>query len=292
MIKDAYLIMAYSNFDFLKKLILLLDDERNDIFVHIDLKAQEFDKAVFENCTSYSNLAFIERKPVFWADYSQVDVMLDLLAAAEKAGQYHYFHFLSGMDLPLKTQDEIHAFFDSRNQEFIGMVPKESWYSVRRVRFYHPFTHMRIYRNCKPLKALDRMLEYVQRLFGVNRLKNKELKVIDGWQWCSVTQDFVSYLLKQRAFIEETFSKSLCPDELAFQTMVYNSDFRSKLYCEEDLKKGSQRFIDWNRGSPYVFRKNDFEELMKSPYMFARKFDINTDACITEKIISYLQEQK
>lgn len=41
--KHAYLIMAHNNFYILEKLLRLLDDSRNDIYVHIDKKVSEFD---------------------------------------------------------------------------------------------------------------------------------------------------------------------------------------------------------------------------------------------------------
>lgn len=40
--KHAYLIMAYDNFEQLRKLIEVLDDERNFLFVHIDKKAKQY----------------------------------------------------------------------------------------------------------------------------------------------------------------------------------------------------------------------------------------------------------
>ena len=38
MSKHAFLIMAHNEHDILNKLLLLLDDERNDIFIHYDKK--------------------------------------------------------------------------------------------------------------------------------------------------------------------------------------------------------------------------------------------------------------
>ena len=37
--RHAYLILAHKNFGQLRKLLALLDDPRNDIFVHVDRKA-------------------------------------------------------------------------------------------------------------------------------------------------------------------------------------------------------------------------------------------------------------
>ena len=50
----AVMIIAHNQFELLKKLILALDDERNDIFIHIDAKVKDFDFNLFKNLTKYS----------------------------------------------------------------------------------------------------------------------------------------------------------------------------------------------------------------------------------------------
>ena len=40
MSKHAFLIMAHNEYDILNKLLLLLDDERNDLFIHYDKKSK------------------------------------------------------------------------------------------------------------------------------------------------------------------------------------------------------------------------------------------------------------
>jgi hypothetical protein len=52
------------------------------------------------------------------------------------------------------------------------------------------------------------------------------------------------------------------------------------------------RYIDWNRGQPYVWRVNDYNKLMNTDFLFARKFDINTDFNIVEKIYDYLKNNQ
>lgn len=269
--RHAYLIMAYNHFDLLKKIIHLLDDERNDIFVHIDAKSEDFNESYFDDAVVYSNLIFVPRTKVYWADYSQINAELELLSAACNKDKYKYYHLISGNDLPIKTQKQIHDFLDDKNYEFIGICPKEVWYSVRRVRFYHPFTHNRFYRTHKEIKLLDRFLEYCQKIFKVNRLKNKNIRIIDGWQWFSITDDFARYLLSNRDFIEKTFRKTIAGDELVIQTMAFNSDFYDRIYDNKNLVRGSLRYIDWKRGRPYVFKETDFEELINADEaIFAR----------------------
>ena len=55
-----------------------------------------------------------------WGSYSLVECELFLLRQATKNRKYDYYHLISGMDLPLKPQKEIHEIFDkSNNIEYI-----------------------------------------------------------------------------------------------------------------------------------------------------------------------------
>lgn len=290
----AYLIMAHNGFDTLKKLICLLDDVRNDIYIHIDARADGFIESDFDGAAEYSKLHFIKRSTVFWADFSQTSAELDLLEAACEGGEYSYYHLLSGSDLPLKTQDEIHTFFEGRNDEFIGICPKEVPYSVNRLKYYHFLTGNRFYRKSKPLKGLDLILTKLQALFGINRLKGENIKVIDGWTWFSVTDDFARYIVSKRSYIEKIFSKSIASDELVMQTMIYNNpEFYSRIYDTKSLTKGSLRCIDWKRGRPYTFKNEDFEELINAEdVLFARKFDAEVDSLIIDRLFENIRDRQ
>jgi len=143
------------------------------------------------------------------------------------------------------------------------------------------------------LKVLDRLFEYVQMIFKVNRLRNIDWKIIDGWSWFSITDNFCKYVLEHCEVINEIFKHSIASDELVFQTLAYNSEFYNTLYDTSDLKRGSMRYIDWSRGKPYVWGKNwsDFDELINSPFMFARKFD-EEHLNIVNQIYEYIRRRE
>ena len=44
---------------------------------------------------------------------------------------------------------------------------------------------------------------------------------------------------------------------------------------EADDCHANMRWIDWKRGNPYTFEDGDYEELIASDYLFARKFDMD-----------------
>ncbi len=208
-------------------------------------------------------------------------------------GGYKYYHLISGNDLPIKTQNQIHEFLDNKDYEFIGIFPQEIWYSLRRVKYYHPFTHNKYYRKHKELKILDLALEYIQRLFKVNRLKNTDIKIIDGWNWFTITDNFAKYVLSKRDFIKKTFSKTIASDEMIMQTMLYNSDFFKKVYNLETKAKGSLRYINFINGKPSVFKENDFDRIINADEsIFARKFDPDIDSKIIDKIYNYIDKKQ
>lgn len=119
--KHAYLIMTHGDFLLLKKIIELLDDNRNDIFIHFDAKLGIVDEEEFKKVVKKSNLYFIKNRiDVKWGGASQVSAELELFKSAIE-NEYKYYHLLSGSDLPIKSQNYIHEFFEKNfGKEFVA----------------------------------------------------------------------------------------------------------------------------------------------------------------------------
>ena len=83
MMKHAFLIMAHNNLEILQTLVSMLDDERNDIFLHIDLKSNML--ANHPMSTSKARLFVLEhRVDVRWGNLSQIRTEYALLEEALK----------------------------------------------------------------------------------------------------------------------------------------------------------------------------------------------------------------
>lgn len=121
-LKHAYLIMAHEKPEIFKILLQMIDNGRNDIYVHIDSKTDSQPFADSFSLVKNSKIIFVEnRVDVRWAHISQVQAELNLFKTAYDNGGYSYYHLLSGVDLPIKSQEYIHDFFDKNNgYEFIG----------------------------------------------------------------------------------------------------------------------------------------------------------------------------
>lgn len=285
----AIMIIAHDQFDLLEKLITALDDERNDIFIHIDAKVKYFDFEHFKSIPAHSEIHFTQRVNVTWGDFSQIRAEMILIDAAVKNEtenkKYSYYHLISGCDLPIKSNDEIHGFFEKSNgKEFIHFSSNEvSDSSIARIRYYHFFRGKRTFIR----KLVSFAILKIEMLLGVNRLKKNNIKVQKGCNWFSITGNFARYIAENMNRWQQIFKYSYCADEVFVQTILVNSPFKDNLFmpnCNDD-HLACARMIDWKRGNPYVFRQEDFELIKSSPAMFARKFSLDVDSTIVDMIL-------
>lgn len=274
--KHAYLISAHNNFDLLRVLVKLLDDKRNDIYIHIDKKADDFDKDLIINAIKASNVFFLKRINVTWGGYSQIQNELNLLKEASK-NSYKYYHFLSGVDLPLKNQDYIHNFFDENYGKQFIHFSSEEFNNKGKIRYcvYH-FLQDRIGRKKGFLYYLERILVKAQEKMTFLHRNQEGIQYCGGSNWCSLTDECVKYILSNEGKIKQMFRYTTCCDEFFIQTIIRNSKFYNDVYNKEDSYISSMRYIDWKRGNPYTFNINDWDELNNSDFLFARKFNLDT----------------
>ena len=99
--------------------------------------------------------------------------------------------------------------------------------------------------------------------------------------WClnSKTAKWIrNYLNSQPKYIK-LFSHSLCPDECFFQTLVMNSPYANSV-------KPYLHYIKWKKGksSPEVLELDDYDTCIASGKLIARKFDIDIDKRIIDKL--------
>lgn len=267
--KHAFLILAHNEFGLLQTLIDGLDDVRSDIYVHIDRKVATLPALH----TRASRLQVLERRiDVRWGDYSMVEAELALFEAAAANGPYAYYHLLSGVDLPLRTPDAMHAFFDAHaGKEFIGYTLKEMTpETVRRMRRWHLFPrHFSRHRNA--YSVLRAVCLKAQEWLGIQR--NRDVDFKKGSQWVSVTEAMARYLLVQKAWIRKTFTHTFVPDECVFQTLAWMSPLRENLYDTASDAAGCLRAIGWRNGELYDWTAADYDALVTSGALFARKFN-------------------
>ena len=291
--KHAYMILAHNKPDQLALMLRALDDPRNDFFLLLDCKMTNVDRDALCAAVQKGRLFFLpDQIDVRWGQYSQVQARMRLLATATEKGHYEFYHNISGQDLPLKSQDEIHAFFDSHKEyEFLSLNrPDRARKYAHRCRFYYGFLKS----VGRPKNNFQKICIFAaarcQKLFlGVDRQKlNPDIVFMKGGAWFSISDEFARYCVSKTKWVKDAFQETYCGDEMVMQTLLYNSPFRARLYRPKQGEKSSMRLTDWTRGKPYTFRSADFDELTASKLLFARKFDIDLDREIVEKLTDYV----
>lgn len=276
--KHAYLILAHGDIPLLRVLLDCLDDARNDIYVHWDLKSGDLP----EISTTKSGLYVLEdRVAVNWGAYSMVEAEYRLFKKAVQNGPYAYYHVLSGADLPIKSQDYIHskceAFAGTEFIAFADTPQKEIEYRVQ-----HYFLFPEDFKDTGLLKKVIRKVFVIfQSLVGYHRT---DITLRKGSQWCSLTQDFVDYLLSKEPEVRKLFDHTFCPDELFVQTLCFNSPFSTRIKSAETEYEGNMRFIKWVNGELLPIEEKDLPELKRSDRWFARKFSSADESLISSVI--------
>ena len=272
--KHAYLIVAHNHFDHLLLLIQLLDDKANDIYIHIDKEVNFPPEKVFKQSAQESNIYFVPSLSVKWGGFSQIRTEI-LLLKTSLPKHYFYYHLLSGVDLPLHSQNYIHKFFrKNTGKEYVDIKDTLVPLWVQRLSHYHIGIGGH---DCAP---------YIFDSTGIDRIGKKREYFYKGSNWFSITHCLASYTLTQQRFINHYFWFSACGDEEFLQAITQNSVF--VIFNQ----KVDMRMIDWIRGTPYTYSDEDFSELIDSNKLFARKFNISRNPTLVENLFNTIYQKE
>jgi len=295
-LRHAYLITAHNKKAQLINLLHLLDDPENDLYIHIDKKAKGFMQEELAAAAPRCRVLFVPRLDARWGSEVFIDAILSLIRLASEE-EHAFYHLLSGVDLPLKPQWEIREYFNAHTgEEFVSFERETAKPQVIEGRIAH-FVWQRPVHPF--LKKLDRRLSpafvRMQKLLGVNRIKHAPVVFQKGGVWFSITHALARYAVEEMPRYRAYYRHSSCADEIWLQTLVANSPFMGKraFMGWDDEMAATMRYVDWTGGgaSPRTLTSADYETLMQSGMLFARKFDETVDADVIRKISESVSER-
>lgn len=292
--RHAFLILAYRDLTVLSKFLSQIDDERNDIYLHIDSKSKL--NIIDIPKMKYSNIKIYKKYKVVWGGSNFSRVELYLLEEAQK-NEYDYYHLCSEADLMLKSNDDFHQFFKiHKGKEFIHFEDEKfnEKYLVR-VQHFHVLGELIRRYNSKKLSRMftniNRWLLKVQDLIGFNRkIPFEELQ--KGCNWVSITDSLALYILENKKNILKFIKMTCVGEELFIHSLIYKTPYMDQLYGKgyEIGHLACARVIDWKRGQPYIFTEEDFDLLTSTEAMFARKFNSSVDMKIIDEICEFVKK--
>lgn len=278
--------MAHNNWYTLEKLIRIIDAPWNDIYLHIDSKSKDFNERYFLSLSKTSAIRLTRRHDVIWGNESQIKAEMELFKTSYRKGPYHYYHFLSGTDLPLLDAKGIYNFFEDKNCNYLYVEQEVSPFVWRLKNYINVFRSTWIpERIRKNLNVLSEIYQYKMKTDRLVWLKTKYPILGKGHNWCDLTQAAVEKLVAAKKDIRRFTRFTHCSDEMYKQIVLLNQPENSiGSIADTDI-----RFIDWNKkgNHPRTFTIQDYDTLMDKAahgYVFARKFDERIDEEIIDKI--------
>lgn len=277
--KIAYIILAHKYPEQLIRLILRLKTNDTSFFIHIDRKSnKEICQQITKHLKGISNVYFLKRYRCYWGDFNIVKATLEGIKVIVKSGiDFDYAVLLSGQDYLIKSTSQIEDFLQANKGqqffEFFALASKNKWTDQGGY-----------YQALKRIEHWHFRLRNKHFCFKQKRNFPKGIEPYGGSQWWCLSKECIEYInnyISQKHGVVNYFKYVFIPDEIFFQTLILNSPFKDKA-INDDL-----RYIDWknpNPNVPAILCRSDFEKLINSPKLFARKFDMTKDAEILDML--------
>jgi hypothetical protein len=314
--RHAYLVLAHSGPDHVRRLVAALRHPGVAFYVHVDARARADFTTYLEG---QDDVVLVPRVAVKYKAFSMVEATLNLLRAAHSAN-HDYYSLLSGSDYPIKSNSYIHDFLAGSQEQYLAfwrLQDRPSW--QHKVQYHYPVEHISIRDYNKA--ALRRVFwaSFVRlRSHFPKRAHPVGLEPYGGSQWWSLTQECVAHVLEfvgARPDFVHFHRSTESPDEMFFQTVIMNSPFAATVHGVERYERWRDevqpwqpvplveekrrmipddelnlRYIDWSgeltgaRATPAVLVEEDLPALLSSPCLLARKFDAVRSAALLEEL--------
>lgn len=292
--KIAFMLALHNNPEqanvFIRQCLCCPDGE---VFIHIDQKGLWIKNELIEDERvhilphSYS---------VSWGNYTQVEYVLYLMRYIKEFGDFDWYSIHSGNDLMVRPCNELLDFLNRTDRyAFLDChrLPWKDWQyggGLGRIALIWPDC-MR--KRLKPHSVLRYARAIYGRMYGAKLIRGRKLPqdIIfygkSAWYTLSseCVSDVLSYVDAHPDFLG-LFEKSLCCDEIFFNTVVHLTAAKKGRDVESH---NNLRFVDFdmadrkNVGSPKTLTIDDVDKISKSGAFFARKVDQNVD----KRIIDY-----
>lgn len=204
---------------------------------------------------------------------------------------FDYLIFMSEQDYPIKPKSEIFATLGQNpSMSYLHnyALPNDQLAGGGKDRYerYHPAFVARVFKD----RRIERRIEsFLSRILKIKRIFPLGLEPHAGSGWCCLTDECARYI---DDFVEANpgyirfFKHVWAPDEMFFHTIVMNSHLKNKVVNDNLF------YIVWGRpgGQPALMTTRDYDQLISSHALFARKFDMRTNPEIMDLLDEYCGE--
>jgi hypothetical protein len=287
----AYIIVSHFNLEQTLRLFNMLNHKDACFVFHVSKKCEpQYYEKLYAALKDRENCFFTKRIDITWANFSFVQAELNAIdTLIENNVNFDYAFLLSGQDYPIKSHNDIVRTLNKKQgKQYLEFIPFSElkdinhWmqayhFWVGKRRFWHPHERSE--------NVIIRIYNLVFSIFlPKNRKLPHDLIPYKGSTWWTLTRDCIEFLYHQihspdGKKIVRYFKNTWHPTELYIQTILMNSKYR------KDIINNDLRFILWQEnddGHPKMLTEADYEDIISSDRLFARKFNSQIDATILD----------
>jgi hypothetical protein len=252
-----------------------------DFYIHVDAK---FPIESHAELTKIPNVYLIQnRVDVHWAAFSTIQAEFNgLQEILDSARTYDFINLMSGQDYPIKKVEEMQDFFEARKGKLLlkyraftgeweeGMIRVNKYYLTD---FSFKGQHF---------------LEWILNKVLKRTNQPKGMKFYGSSMFWAISPEAAEYVLNtvdRNSKMKRFFRFSWAPDEFLFQTILLNSSFADSVINENCHYYKHPP----NTPSPKTFLMEDYEDIIASDRLYARKFDMSKEPLLLDKIDAFLE---
>jgi len=285
--KQAILIIAYKDVEQLINIVRFFNDDFR-FYIHIK-KSSKIAEEELLRLKGLKNVVLVSRKyEVKWGGFNLLQVILYLSQEALKDRNIEYIHLISGQDFPIKASNHFtEVLRRNKGKEFIEYVTPPSPQFLKRLSYYYFFDFI----DSKKGKGNIRVFALIklQKRLGLNRKKPVKVDLAVGSAWWTLSYECVRYVIdytKRNPSFLGRLKYTWCPEEFYFQSILLNSPYK------ENIVSNNLRYIDWssrNGSHPAILDESDYDRVLRSPQLFARKIEQPVSNKLIQKLINMHQ---
>ncbi len=272
----AHLIVTYTNPAQTERMIRQMQHPEFDFYIHVDAKLPIHSH---EFLSQIPNVFLIKKRiKVQWGGYSTVQAVFNSLQEILDSGrEYDFISLMSGQDYPIKSVDEMQLFFANRKGKLLMKYRafdgewEEGMLRIKKIFLanYH-------------FKGKNFLEKLLNRVLPKRKLP-KGIKFYGSSMFWALSPKAVKYVLNKihsDTKLKRFFYYTFAPDEFIFQTLLMNSPFAAYVINENcHYYKHPPK-----TPSPKTFTEEDFEDIIASDRIYARKFDMLKDHHVLDRI--------
>lgn len=271
----CYIVLLHHKFDQAVRMIRCLSGLNIVFVVHVDASVAQIQYRQLKTDLTPYNVIFAKRERAKWGSYKAVRAIGSCIQSLISSGApFDRCVLISGQDYPIRSNEDIISFFRANpKDEFIEAFPLDI--SVAKDKSWTPY--YRFMRKHVWIGNRKRTIPFL-------RNRQPDFPLFHGSTWWALTREPIIHInneLSSDGKFCKFFKTGFLVDEAFIPTLLMNSPFAASIVGRDVV------FAEWTPTSgphPKVLLASDFERLISSNDLFARKFDAAIDVKILDML--------